>query len=257
VLDGERRDLILEILRHNLYATVGRLAEETAASETTIRRDLRMLESDKVISRMRGGAALAPEFRNGATPLAEEPFEARLGLNRDAKRRIAERAVSLCEDGETIFVDGGSTTYQMVEFLRLRSLTIVTNSFAIAQGLVSRSGIRVIIPGGVVDGDSRLILDPFGHDTFRDYTATKAFLSVGGVTEKGALNSDALLIRTERSMVKHAEQLVVLADASKLGKSAPMRLCGVESIGVLITDGAPDDALNKLLLSAEVHVIRV
>ena len=165
MLDGERRDTILDILRRDLYASVHTLSGETGASETTIRRDLALLESDGRLTRLHGGAELASELRSATNPPREAPFETRRIERSEEKRRIAKAAAELCEDGETIFVDGGSTTYRMVEFLRNRMLTIVTNSFAIAEELLMSRDITVIIPGGIVYRDSRLILDPFGDQT--------------------------------------------------------------------------------------------
>ena len=257
MLDGERRDRMLDVLRRDLYASVHALAGETGASETTIRRDLALLESEGRLVRLHGGAELATELRSTTKPPREEPFETRRIVRSEEKRRIAKAAVTLCEDGETIFVDGGSTTYRMVEYLRARTLTIVTNSFAIAEELLQSRDTTVIIPGGIVYRDSRLILDPFGDQTFRNYLATTAFMGVGGITESGALNNDSLLIRTERAMVEHSSRLIVMADSSKLGRTAPMRLCGLEAIDTLITDGDPEPELEKKLLSADVSIIRV
>lgn len=239
MLDGERREKILDLLRRDIFARVVTISSVTGASETTVRRDLVALETEGSIRRIRGGAELAPTLRRNTDPPREAPFEMRRAENTDQKRNIAKYAVSLCENGETIFIDGGSTTFRMAEYLTPRRLTIVTNSFAIAEALLRTSANTIIVPAGIVYPESYLILDPFGNEIFRDYQASKVFMGIGGLTSAGAFNNDAQLIRTERVMIEHAEELIVLADASKFGRSAPMRLCDLEAIDTLVTDQPP------------------
>ena len=182
-------------------------------------------------------------------------FERRRGVLLEKKRAIARRAVSLCEDGETVFIDGGSTTFQMSEFLRATRLQIITNSFAMARALVGLSENTVVLAGGIIYPDSQLILDPFQEESFRNYYAAKVFMGVYGIDEMGATNTDPLLIRTERAMIDHGRELIILADSSKFNRRGSLMLCGFESIRTVITDGGIGEEQRRMLIAHGVELI--
>jgi DeoR family ulaG and ulaABCDEF operon transcriptional repressor len=227
-LSVERRQRILRILRQSRYAAVADIAAVAGSSEATVRRDLAQMETEGVVRRVRGGAELVEGALSGAARDGgvELPLEYRKGVRLAAKRKIAEVAAGLCDDGETIIVDGGSTTFQMTDFLAARKLTVITNSFAIAEPLVHRSLCTVILAGGIVNPESQLILDPFGQDMFSNYSASKVFMGVFGLDDTGATNTESLLITTERAMIGRAKELVVVADSSKMGRRGSLFLCG-------------------------------
>ena len=257
MLERERQAVILRLLRQGRFAAVADMVPLVKASEATVRRDLARMERRGLLRRVRGGAEL-PE-----PPAAEDgsglqvPFEYRKGLQLEKKRAIARRAASLCEDGETVFIDGGSTTFQMTEFLRSTRLQIITNSFAIAQALVGRSENTIVLSGGIIYPDSQLILDPFGEESFRSYYATRAFMGVYGLDEMGATNTELLLIRAERAMIENSRDLVVLADSSKFNRRGSLMLCGLERIRTLITDGGIGEEQAELVRSRGIELIVV
>ena len=254
MLSAERHALLLRVLRQNRFASVGELSRIARSSEATIRRDLGRLEESGLVRRVRGGAELAAEQETEGQP-GELPFEYRKGIQLENKRLIARAAAALCEDGETVMIDGGSTTFQMTEFLRDLRLQVITNSFAIAHELAHGSRCTVILSGGVVHPDSQLVLDPFGEDMFANYTASRLFMGVYGIDETGATNTEALLIKTERAMIERARTLVVLADSSKFDRRGSLLLCGFERINVLITDPDIDRRHREMLQSRGVQVI--
>jgi DeoR family ulaG and ulaABCDEF operon transcriptional repressor len=133
-------------------------------------------------------------------------------------------------------IDGGTTTYHMCQALADRQLQVITNSFAIASHLVEHSQCSVIVPGGRVFRDSRLILDPFHSESFLDYRADTLFMGVGGLDETGATNDDALVIRSERDMIARVRDLVVLADSAKFGRNAGLFLCSLDRVRVIVSD---------------------
>jgi DeoR family transcriptional regulator, ulaG and ulaABCDEF operon transcriptional repressor len=254
MLAAERDELILRVLREARYATVGRIAELTSTSEATIRRDLWRLEKSGQVHRVRGGARLAEDAAGTGRP-AELPFDDRTGILREAKRRIARAAAGLCAEGETILIDGGSTTFLMTEFLLAARLQVITNSFAIAASLVGRFAGTVILGGGIVYPESQLVLDPFGEEAFRNYTASKLFMGVYGIDETGATNTEALLIKTERAMIERARELVILADSSKFDRRGGLFLCGFDRICTVITDPGIPDRARELLASRGVKLV--
>ena len=268
MLRRERHALILRLLRQGRFAAVRDIAAVAQSSEATVRRDLAELEGRGLLRRVRGGAELAdpagslgpaePSGPRGEGAAARElPFEHRRGLLLENKRAIARRAVSLCEDGETVLIDGGSTTYQMTEFLRAARLQIITNSFAIAQALVGTSANTIVLSGGIIYPDSQLILDPFQDEAFRNYYAAKVFMGVYGIDEMGATNTDLLLIKTERAMIDHSRDLIILADSSKFNRRGALMLCGFERIRTLITDSGISEEQRRMVCSRGVELIVV
>jgi DeoR family ulaG and ulaABCDEF operon transcriptional repressor len=254
MLSAERRERILRILRQGRYAAVGDIAAVAGSSDATVRRDLAQMENEGLLRRVRGGAELM-EGAARSVGAIELPLEYRKGVMLDAKRRIAAAAAALCTDGETVIIDGGSTTFQMTDFLASNKLTAITNSFAIAEALVHRSLCTVILGGGIVNPESQLILDPFAAEMFSNYTASKAFMGVFGVDETGATNTESLLITTERAMIGRAKELVILADSSKFDRRGSLFLCGFERIGTIITDSGIPDTYRGLLEARGVRLI--
>lgn len=254
MLSAERRDLIIRVLRRGRYASVAEICDATSSSEATIRRDLAALSTAGLLRRVRGGAELS-DLGAAAARTAELPFEDRKGILQERKRSIAKAAAGLCEDGETVMIDGGSTTWWMAEFLMDRRLRLITNSFAIAAALVPRSTCTLILNGGVVNMDSQLVLDPFGGDLFANYTASKVFMGAYGIDESGASNTESLLITTERAMIERARDLVVLADSSKFGRRGSLFLCGFERIRMIITDSGISDQHRQMIVSRGVRLV--
>ncbi len=249
MLAAERRALILRLLRHDGIATLADIARLSGASDATVRRDLAGLAAEGLVERVHGGAVA----RAGGA--AEVPLEERAGIAAEKKRRIARRAAALCADGDTIMVDGGSTTLQLAPFLRGLSLRVITNSLPLAEELSREAACTVILGGGVVQPVSRLILDPFRDDPFSDYSASTVFMGVFGIDEAGATNTDELLIRAERAMIARARRLVVLADSGKFGLRGSLHLCGFDRIGAVVTDDGVDGRWRALLAERGVEVV--
>ncbi|MEO8409218.1 MAG: DeoR/GlpR family DNA-binding transcription regulator [Propionivibrio sp.] len=259
MIDKERHERILTHLRKRRFVTVRELTSLLSSSEATIRRDLLHLENTGEIQRHWGGASLTASTQKRFHPpvLPESSLENRLGKLSEIKRLIAQKAVSLINAGETIIIDGGSSTYFMTEFLEDQELKIITNSFAIAAHLIDNSQNTIIIPGGIVYPESRIVLNPFDSSFFNDYTPSKLFMSVAGLSENGATNSDTTLIRLEKRMIASANELIVLCDSSKLMKRDSLFLCDLESIDTLITDRGISAPFRSTLAKAGVRVLVV
>ena len=259
MLAAGRRALVLRLLRQDGVAPIADIRRLSGASEATVRRDLARLAGEGAIERVRGGAVAR---RGGDGPAStvpalavELPLEERSGIAAEKKRRIARRAAELCADGDTIMVDGGSTTLQLAPFLRGLRLRVITNSLALAEDLSHGSACTVILCGGVVQPASRLILDPFREDPFSDYSASLALMGVFGIDEGGATNTDELLIRTERAMIARARRLVVLADSRKFGLRGSLHLCGFDRISTVVTDDGVPEAWRALLAERGVDLV--
>lgn len=291
MLEREREELILLHLSRNRFATVHDLVALTDTSEATIRRDLKRLDGDGRLRRVRGGAennvpprvhqeslvppvedlmpgASGPEYRGEygtvtgpavPTSLTRDsmPLRQRLAIQEDQKRRIAARAADMCSEGATLFIHGGSTTYYVGEFLQGRRVVIVTNSLAIATRTHYGLGYRTILAGGVVDPESELIFDPVGHNFFADYSAELLFMGVEGITSLGVTNTHSAVVRSARQMMEQSRRVIVLADSTKFGTMGHLKVCGIDRVDTVITDADAPEEECRLIQEAGVEVILV
>jgi len=251
--EKERHRIILSGVQDRPVVTVADLCALTCASEATIRRDIAALHVQKKLRRVRGGAeALHP------TPfpaLVGRPFSVNETLRIDQKRAIARAAVDLCEDGEPIIINGGTTTFQMVHPLATRRLQVFTNSFPIAEHLLKHSKNSVLLPGGVVYREQNIILSPFENDVTRNFYARRMFMGAQGVGPLGLMEADPLLIQAEQKLIGQAEELVLLVDSTKFDARSSLVLCALNRIDVLITDEGITDRAASMLEAADVKLI--
>ncbi len=253
--ERERWQFILRTLARQSVVTVRSLSAATGASEATLRRDITKLAEQGLLQKVHGGAQAV---RDDSVPsLATEGFEASRSLNLAKKRAIAAKAAELCSDGDSIIINGGTTTFEMVEFLRDRRMQILTNSFPIAEALLRLSRNRIILPAGEVYREQSIIVSPYEDDTLRNHYASWMFMGAQGLVPLGLMEGDPLLIRAEQKLVDRAEKLVVLVDSSKFRNRGGLILCPLDRIDCVITDSeAPPEAL-EMLANAGVNTIIV
>jgi DeoR family ulaG and ulaABCDEF operon transcriptional repressor len=207
------------------------------------------------VRRVRGGVELSSS--NGDLRVSEPPLDRRLRIHQEKKRRIARKACGCIAEGDTVMIDGGSTTFAMVEYLSTLMITVITNSFAIAQHLVNHSACTVILPEGTVNPDSKLILNNLSADVFANYHASTAFMGIEGITDSVLTNSEPLLIQMERAMIAHSQKLIILADDSKFGTIGHLTLCPADRASKIITTTGADAALVAALRAKGVEVVLV
>jgi DeoR/GlpR family transcriptional regulator of sugar metabolism len=257
VLEQQRKSAVMRLLSLHGVTSIHDVVEATGASESTIRRDFIELERDKKLIRVRGGVQLAGNVGELVDSKSESTFDRRSSVNWEKKRRIARKACSFLRDGETVFIDGGTTTSRMAEFLVAFSLTIVTNSFAIARHLVDYSTCTVILSEGTIDPDSQLVLNNLTADPFSNYSSSMAFMSAEGITGNVLTNDDKLVIQSERAMIAHAREVIILADDTKFGKIGHLTLCPVEKASRIITTTDADPSIVAELRARGVEVVQV
>lgn len=241
-----RRRLIEETLGGAALVTVDELAEKLAASPATIRRDITALARAGRLRRVRGGAAPLPAVP--ANGLEAPAFETARRRHLARKRAIAAHAARLCAEGESIIVNGGTTTYCLGEFIAQKQLHVLTNSFALAGYLAGEGNCRVLLPGGEIHRAQSIVLSPYERDTMIDhFYARRMFTSALAIRPQGLIEGDPILIKAEQKLIDRAEELIVLADGSKFGPRGSLILCPLARIGRLITDdSAPAEALAML-----------
>jgi len=258
--ERERWQVIKALLRERSLVRIADACRATGASEASIRRDFARLAEQGLATRVHGGLEAIPGTAGPASDvpsLATRAFDVSQTLNVEAKRAIAKAAVALCADGDTIIVNGGTTTYQMGEFLRERRLKVLTNSYPLAEILINGGKCRVALPGGEVYREQGMIVSPFDEDAIQHYSATRMFMSAISIGPLGVIEGDPLLARAESKLLKRADKLVVLADSSKFVSRGSLVVCPLSRINTLITDTDAPPAALAMLREAGVEVIVV
>src|SRR5258708_16213758 len=163
VHERERWQVIKAMLKQQLLVRIADVCRATGASEASVRRDFSRLAEMGSATRVGGGLEAMPDSQmasSDAPALATRSFEISRTLNVAAKRAIARTAVALCSEGDAIIINGGTTTFEMGEFLRERRLNVLTNSYPLAETLIHHSNCRVPLPGGELYRDQKLIVSP-------------------------------------------------------------------------------------------------
>jgi len=253
--EKDRHRVILSAVQDRSLVTVADLCALTGASEATVRRDINTLDTQNRLRRVRGGAeALKAKPFVG---LAGRPFSVNEMMNIAEKQAIAAAAVELCEDGEPIIINGGTTTFQMVHPLASRRLQVFTNSFPIAEHLLKNTMNTVILSGGIIYREQNIVLSPFENDVTRNFYAKRMFMGAAGIGPLGLMEQDPLLIQAEQKLIGQADELIVLVDSSKFANRSSLILCPLERIDTIITDDGIDDRTANMLDAADVSLIVV
>ena len=251
--EKERHGIILSAVQDRPVVTVADLCGLTGASEATVRRDIAALHVAKKLRRVRGGAeALAPNRFPG---LAGRPFSVNQTLHARQKQAIARAAVDLCDEGDAIIINGGTTTFQMVHPLATRRCQVFTNSFPIAEHLLKHSKNSVLISGGVIYREQNIVLSPFESDVTRNFCARRLFMGAQGVGPLGVMEADPLIIQAEQKLIGQADELVLLVDSSKFESRSSLVLCPLEEIDVLITDEGISDRAAAMVEGADIKLV--
>lgn len=246
-----RHAAIVERVSRDGRVAVIELAEWLGASRETVRRDLSLLAEQGLLRKVHGGAVRLQSTQ-------EDSFGARLELNRDAKRRIGEKAAELFAPGDSLLIDSGSTTILFSEALAQKSgMTIITNSHHVAQAASKGRGENsVFMLGGQYCHEGAETLGPMTNDQIQMLSADHAVLTVGAVDAAGRfMDFIADAAYTARAMIARARQVTVLVDSSKLEKTALFEVCGANQVARLVTENPPPPAVMTSLRAAGVEII--
>jgi DeoR/GlpR family transcriptional regulator of sugar metabolism len=182
-------------------------------------------------------------------------LEERTSTQLEEKRQIARATVARIADGESVLLDGGTTTLEVARLLVGRRVQIVTNSLPIATLFASHHEADVVLLGGYMVPRTGVMLGPWTVRMMDDIHVHQAILSVGGLTEKGLFNSNLLLVETERKMMACADQVVIVADHTKIGRPALAFLDELSAIDTLIVDRGLTPNQLKFLYQNDVQVV--
>jgi DeoR/GlpR family transcriptional regulator of sugar metabolism len=241
VLAEERRQRVLGLVSERGFIALNDLAQAIQVSESTIRRDLDYWHQQGVLRRTHGGAMY---IGNGsALPTLEERSASQL----EEKRAIARAAAARVRDGDAVLLDGGTTTLEVARLLVGRSLQIVTNSLPIAGLFASSHETDLVMLGGYVYPKTGVALGPLTVRMMDDIHVQQTIMSVGGITAEGLFNSNLLLVETERQMMSRADEVVVVADHTKVGHPALAFLCKPGDVDTIIVDPGVTPDQRQLL----------
>ena len=249
-LPAKRHAELLQLLLSRGQMSVRELAAYFEISDDTVRRDLDLLASQGLLTRTHGGAVAITALVH-----RDSTFMQRMGTRTQEKKRIADAAIELIEDGETLLINGGSTTRLFAAQLRRRNITVVTNNLSVPGTLPAEVARDVYILGGHYKEDAQVTIGPVVASGV-PISVDTAIIGVGGITTREGLTTTVLEEASMiASMIAVARRTIVLADASKLGKCSFAQIGPLSSMQILISDSAPDQELTKALPEAGVQLI--
>jgi DeoR family fructose operon transcriptional repressor len=248
MLAETRRRLLLDRIARQGFATLEELVKDVGVSESTVRRDLEALDLAGSVKRTHGGAVFAGEVR--AMPALEDRQHAATA----EKQAIGRATAALVEDGDTVLLDGGTTTYEVARALVGRPVQVVTNSLPIAQLLASSPQTDLILIGGYIYPRTGVALGPLAIATMQGIRVRTSILGAGGIVADGIYNSNLLLVETERQMMACGQEVIIAADHTKFGRLALARLCGLEELQRLVVDAGLPDEFRAVLAEAGIDV---
>ena len=249
----ERRTQILQIVRSAGRARVTDLAAHFSISAVTIRNDLNELHQRGLVMRSHGGAVL-PD-----TILRESPVHERLSTFAEEKRRIGAMAATLIQDGETIILDSGTTTLEIArQIKRKQGVQVITNGVNIAAELLDARDAHVFLVGGTVRGESASTSGRFTEEMFEQFSADKLFLSGAGCDlDFGVSGANLEETMVNRSMLRVAREIILVADASKFSRRSMARIAPFSEIDIVISDTSMTEEVRTNIRALGCNLILV
>jgi len=250
-IPAQRRERIQDYLAAHKVVRLADLSKMLNASEATIRRDLEKLEETGFLERTHGGAVLSKR-------LSREPeYQQRLLDSLDAKRLIGQYAATLIEDGDVVFINGGTTTTEIIRHIRPNAdITVITNNVFAALEIIN-PGFELILLGGIYQPVSLSVGGYFSVDNLKQVYADKTFIGVDGISLKYGCtfptSAEAEVVRT--MMGRTRGPIYVVADNSKWGAISNYEVANIEKIHGLITDDAFDMTARESLAAGSVEVL--
>ncbi len=246
----ERQRRILDLLNRGGSLRTMETAEALGVTDETVRKDFELLEKRGKLIRMHGGASRVETIRE------DLPFNQRQAVRRDEKRAIAKLAASRIRPNENIFLDASSTALTLTEFLPDFPLTILTNALNVITALSDRPGLELICTGGLFDAKSRSFIGLVSENSLQRYHIHRMFLSGNGLNiERGVSESNSRQAAFKERVIASAEDVVFLADHSKLGQKASFFFAQVTDLGCVVTDRKADPEFVEELRIQGVEVL--
>ena len=241
IIPAARQSMIVELIKKDGLVTVEALSKRLDVSVITIRRDLSVLEETGVLERTHGGAIFTNSIER------EFNYTEKDRLNKEQKESIGKAAAALVEDGDTVFVNSGSTTYQVIRFLEgKKDLQIITNNAAAVADFGGRPGIELILTGGIFRHQSNCLIGEFAISTINMVIASKIIMGVDGMNFKEGLTSPVYQeAGITKVMIDRTQgQVICVADSSKIGRVTNFVTAPLSVLDTLVTDWLLNEELR-------------
>jgi DeoR family transcriptional regulator of aga operon len=245
----DRFSLILQQLAETGSVSIADLAPQLGVSKASVRRDLELLEERHLLTRSHGGAT-------ATGVLLDLPLRYGAGLHRAVKRRIAAAAIERVHgDVNVVGFTGGTTTTEVARALADRAGLTVVN---IASELALRRNLKLFVTGGIARAESYELIGPVAEASLGGFNLDVVFVGVNGISARGGITTheedDA---RTVAALIGHAQTVIVVTEHAKLGKVTFARICDIERVDELVTDGDGNEAELAAIAAAGVHITLV
>lgn len=245
----QRKEYILERIYKAGHVLVKDLAEALSISEATVRRDLKTMADQQEVELIYGGATLKRQ--------ADISFRSKNILNVEAKRRVGELAVTLIQDGDQIFLDSGTTTFQMAGLLKgKRRLSVICNSIRLAEELSAIPDVNIIMLGGQYRVDRMDTVGPLAMETMEQLRGYRAFIGADGVSmDFGLAASDIESSHLYRLAVRHARETVLVLDHTKFAAPSLYKIVDWDAVSTVVTDQRPTPEWEEYLKVKQVSLV--
>ena len=242
-----RHRKILELVKSLGFVSIESLSRNFSVSPQTIRRDINELTEARQLRRYHGGAGLPSSVENVA-------YTARKVICLPEKRRIARLLAKQIPDNASLFIDIGTTTEEVANALiHHKGLRIITNNLNVASILSENENFEVIVAGGVLRSRDRGITGKATIDFIQQFKVDFGVISVSGIDSGGCLlDFDYREVRVGQTIISNSRKVFLVADHTKFGREAMVRLCNIREIDALFTDRRPQPSMSKMLSEADV-----
>ncbi|GII83487.1 DeoR family transcriptional regulator [Sphaerisporangium siamense] len=248
MLQRARHAEIMRRVRLAGATSVRELAAQFGVSPSTIRRDLRVLDRDGTLRRVRGGALADADPSAGPAASAADPDP--------EEEAVAARAAALVGDGDVVLLDAGTTTTRLARHLRGRPVTVVTSSVAVLDVLRGDPAVEMLLLGGMLRRARHSLVGVLTEQALRQVSADHVFLGAGGVRPDGRVTDSARAeVPLKRAMMAAASRVVLLVDRHKFPGTGALRVCGPDEIDIVVTNDGADEATLRALRGAGAQVL--
>lgn len=255
----ERHEKILSLLNERKYISFNELTKRISASKSTLRRDVYELEQEGYLTRTRGGIAMGDDVEQ-FNVTAEASAQVRQSENRDEKIRIAEAAMRFIHPNDTIFLDSGTTTYELAVKLKEynHSLMVASSDLSSAMELSDNENLEIIVIGGKLRKRHYSMIGYFSDNIISQMHADTAFISTDAVDiEKGLMAFSLDEVTGKKAMIKGAREVILLCDHTKYSRIAFVTISSFEEIDHIITGKGLDENIHSYLTEMGIDVIQV
>jgi DeoR/GlpR family transcriptional regulator of sugar metabolism len=250
-LPARRRFELIRLARRQGQLSVTELSSQFGVSPDTIRRDLDLLSVRGLVRRTHGGAVPADNLVQ-----SESPFAQRINLRTAEKTRIAQCAAALVQNGETLIINGGSTTRIFAfELADKKDLTVVTNALGIPASLPAQAVRDIFVLGGEYRAESHITVGPVTYGGSMGLCVDSAILGVGGITKDGIFANLLQEATMTASMIAAARRTIVLADSTKFDQKLFGHIASLGQLDILVTDAEPPKKISEVLDEFKVQVV--